>query len=404
MATSSQNYMHLHTLCSQFLADKFQIRLTDQQLKGILKSSVQELMQFFQSNPPLPSLEEFNKRAIVRVKEKAMLLVRETSVPVPPPLPQPPVQSAPPPLPSPAAARQDSELLPPPVMERGDGRNDATIDAEEASEDFAKRLQQLELQRSANIAPKEGIGSTTPPPPVLSSPPVVPPPPTNAPTVLYVPTVQNAIRYSKTILIHSAERLWDYFHDRNTFVWAGPLPPEHATITVASVQLPVAVSHMTPVVLLHIQGAGGQTMDIHCVRMQGSGENGTWDTWQPCGGAVLRAIACPWNIQIKDALQNPLDLGQDGMVIEEALLLPRGTTTRLKLSHSSGVTKGCTLICRRASDGALHRTRVLQVSDVGIEVKNNWTAMVGYVCCVWSMQTALVLETTKNETDMGSKK
>lgn len=397
-------------------------------LRQFLQTSIHELTQFYTENPPLPSIEDFNKRVIVRVKEKAMLFLRASTVPTHPPPPhktsiqskgnsinfshhnqpkedvvvsRPDVTER---MPSPPKYQNDPNInmLPPPSMETLQNNNE-----EDTEDAFVKKLQELELQRSAAIAPKDqASGPVTKQPSssmqssssssYLTSPlPQAPPP--SAPTVLYVPTITNVSKLSKTIVIHSAERLWDYFHDRNTFMWAGPTP-DSSSLCVASLILPSVVASLTPVVELHIQGAGGQQIDIHCVCSHRTGS--TWDTWKPASlnEASLRTIACPWNIQLRDVLHKPLDLGADGITITDVALMPYGTSTRAKLTNHAFLQKE-SVIMRKDANGDIAKHRVMQVSDIGIEIEGDLTKHVGAICGIWDMQSSIILEVTKNEND-----
>lgn len=421
LITSQQNIQYLFKICSQFLVEKYNLDIPEANLRSFLQSGIQELTQFYVANPPLPSIEDFNKRVIVRVKEKAMLHLRASSMPSHPPPPHkipssniikpkeeiapradstsdPSLMSSPPPN----YQKDPGNMLPLPSMET------IQTNTENDNEDsFVKKLQELELQRSASIAPQDQVtatknqGSVQTPSSYLTAP-VPPPAPPSAPTVLYVPTVTNVSKLSKSIVIHSAERLWDYFHDRNAFMWAGPTP-DSSSLSVVSLVLPSIVASLTPVVELHIQGAGGNHIDIHCVCSQRSGA--IWDIWKPASvnEASLRTIACPWNIQLRDVLHQPLDLGSDGITIIDAALMPYGNSTRMKFSNHSFLQKG-SLIMHKDVNGNIVKHRVLQVSDIGIEVEGDLTKSEGVIYGVWDMQSSIILEVTKNETETSGRK
>ena len=398
-----QNFQHLLDFCATFLVDKYNISIAVPQLKAILQSSIGELMQFYRDHPPFPVLDEFNKRTIIKVKDKVLLMHRESvgssrrttkKASTPPPKN---VEEAYPTASDPQSSQVQQaplqDMLPPPSMDS----------PEEDADEFAKKLQQLELQRSASIVPAakdQQQESTTPSPPFLQAPAPTPPPP-STPTVLFVPTVTQQPRIVKSLMIHGADRMWDYFHERNAFVWAGPTP-ESSTLSVASLQLPSSIADWTPVVELHIAGAGGQTMDIHCVCKTRTGC--AWDVWVPCSTdvATLRTIACPWNIQVRDALHQPIPIGSDGFIIESVDVLMHGNSTRIKLSSTAHVRKGSILMVKR-KNGDLTRHRVIQVSDHGVEIEGEHTDLIGSIAGLWDMQCGVLLEVTKNETSTQNK-
>lgn len=395
---SVTNVQYLFQLCKEFLQDKFQLKVSEPQLQSMLQSSMQELILYFRNHPPMPSLDELNKRAIIRVKDKALQGVSPPQRPTKPSRPRsskPPVEEEEEPIASPSPALTDP--LPPPVME---SKRPTDPNVAEDGDDFVKRLQQLELQRSANLVVAENPSSKAlqpPAPPVLQAPAAAPAPP-SAPTVLYVPTVQSPSKMSRTIVVSSLDRMWDYFHDRHTFPWNGPTP-DSSTIAVARLLLPSRVSRQTPLVEVRVTGAGGQTIDIHCTCVA---QGPVWDTWQPVAThATLRNIACPWNIQLRDISQQPLELGKDGIQVRGAELLPRGTT-KLQLSDQEGIHKDTLLVCK-APGGEVTRHHVLQVSDLGVEIAGARVSSFheDVLCAVWNMQSTVVLEVTKNEAGQG---
>lgn len=412
LIVSPQNIQYLHKICTQFLQEKYNIEISDKNLRAFLQASIQELTQTYTLNPPFPPVEDFNKRVIIRVKDKVILFVRENSMPSHPPPPHKIVkpkeelrnniggtseeQQIMPQAPTEEQARTHTTLenmLPPPTMVSLPSND------EDAEETFARKLQELELQRSATIAQRDQVVSSSLSPPVqkpyIVAPSPTPPPPSSAPTVLYVPTVTNISKFSKSIVIHSAERLWDYFHDRNTFMWAGPTP-DSSSLCIVSLLLPSIVASQTPVVEINIHGAGGHQIDVHCVCSHRSGA--AWDIWKPASlnETSLRTIACPWNIQLRDVLHQPLDLGLDGFTIQEAAIMPRGTTTRLKLSSNAHIQKGSILMFKDIH-GNITKLRVVQVSDLGVEVEGDHTSTEGKICGIWDMQSSIVMEVTKNE-------
>jgi hypothetical protein len=366
---SSHNVAYLLQICGQFLQERFQLQLVPEQLQSALQQSMRELLAHYRESPPLPSIEELNKRTIIRVKEKAMIIARE------PPKQAKAARAAAPPPPAPAAEKDVAPEVP--IME--------TMQSNEGgAEEFITKLQELELQRSAQIMPDK----TAPPPPSpVVAPPPVAPPPQGAPTILYVPTVTAPAKQARTILIQSAERMWDYFHERNAFVWAGPTPD--AALSVAAAVLPACVASMMPVVVVRIQGVGGQAVEVHCTcETRGA----AWDVWRPASraAAVVPAIACPWNITLVGA-----DLGSDGFVVEAAELLPRGTT-RLRVPADAGVKAGTRLLCKTRA-GETRTLPVLLASDGALEVAGDRRDCEGGICAVADMQSSLILEVTKND-------
>jgi hypothetical protein len=358
-----KNVQHIFELCRRFLVDKYQVDVPEKQLRTILQDVMQELQDYFDNHPPMPPVDELNKRTIIRAKEKILLLMRDLTMPPSPP-------------PPPAASLPKSP------------EEDDTQDPKD--EEFFNKLQQLELQRSASIA----TPAPTPPKEPLLVPSAPLPPPPSGPTVLYVPTTA-PLRSSQTVLIAGIDRDWQYFHDRASMVWSGPLPiSESSQLSLSALWLPSGVDQHTPYVLLEIEGAGGHLLEVVCSRAQ---KGDTWDMWRPISdsSALLKSVACPWNLRVKDAFRELLPLGSDGMVIEEVERLASGNT-QWTLSHTTHVQKGTCLVVQD-NKGKRTRFTVLQVYAKRIEVAGDATRLQGSLCAVWNQQWSLVLENVKIE-------
>lgn len=416
------NRDYIFDLCTQFLGEKYNIELPEEQLRPLLFRTMNVIYEHYKSHPPMPSVDELNKRTIIQAKKEVLSSFvaqqssrsqsqtahqpqsshqhQSTHTPQSAHMPtqyqqQMSVAVTQMPPPNVAVPSLESGNLPPPPI------SDYDDDGEEG---FLKKLQELELQRHA-VAVTEPqqlqapISASVSGPSATTTPSTPPAPSTNTPTVLYVPT-QAPIKSSKTIAIHGFHRMWDYFHDRFTFGWAGPIPTAiegmSGTLEVAALMLPACVATMTPLVEVRIEGVGSSIQSVICIpNGSSSASESLWHVWRPIseGMSILKTIACPWTIQLLDAIGLPLDLGKDGFHVlesEESVHTLEKDGTRLVLSDS--IPTGSVLMWQ-AGD-ALQRSRVVKSSKNIVEIEGNHVSTLrpGTVCGLWSKQSSLLLE------------
>lgn len=365
------NRDYVYELCKEFLADKYNIEMHADELKKLLFKQMNIVFEHFKQNPPMPSVAELNKRVIIQAKQEILATGVATGA-----IAATAAQASP---------SQIKELPPTPVSDSGEDTEDA----------FMKKVQELELARNAHVAvapalPQETIAnihqSAAPPPALLPSMPAA------GPTVLYVPTTVNTVKSSRSIAIFAHDRLWDYFHDRFAFGWAGPIPavPEGMTgsLELSGVLLPSVVASQTPVVQLRIEGVGEHSQTFFCIR--NSGGSGGWDTWKPVSPHI-KALACPWSIQVLDALGEPLQIGADGFHVQECDESFHKGRTRIVLSESDVAPKDSVLMWRD-KEGRLYRSKVLQHADHVIDIHGVHKLPPGTPCGLWNMQPSILIE------------
>lgn len=485
---SVKNKNYIFNLCDQYLYERFSINIEQDELKKILVSTMLSTFEYFSDNPPIPPIDELNKRTVIRVKDQVLLFLREKSLLKHTIQTQnnnniPPIQlqqdrnrlksenehnidpnidrnirnnididrndrydknernsfinqmS----MSMPAMNMNENginsinnagefnnnqgefEPLPNPEME--DYEEEYKNRQNEFSSDdiFMKKLQELELQRNASLltpSPQPIVDPVNPQnkssnPNTISTSTAnsinqgsqINP---NAPTVLYVPTIA-PIRSSKSILIHSVDRMWDYFHDRSSFGWAGPLPDltNGNELEFGAILLPSCVATETPIVEVKIEGVGNNIQSIFCVLSNNSNNqinaNGTvssgWHIWKPIteGLSILKSLPCPWNIHLLDSLGEPLLLGKDAIeILEIDYALTKGNT-RLVLAYSSLIIKGSILMWKD-DESKLKRAKVLNSALSNgqniLEIEGDHVSKLNknILCGLWNMQSTIILE------------
>lgn len=458
---SNTNKEHVLALCNQYLKNAHSIEVPLDRLFLILKSVMQDLKAYYDENPPFPSLEDMNKRTIVKTKERIMLFMREAAVagrkaptdgrgdarepqkmmvrkakssnenvatnslPPPPSIPRP--------VPASNDALVPGALFPiaeetVEAVETAETEEvfavDAVIGMEEDTNTrgndkdiFMRRLQELELQRNASLASKMEQSATTAPsqPVFLQSTQPAASSLTAGPTVLYVPTVQSQ-KATNTLQICGLDREWYYFHDRSVLVWSDSTVQQNASrMYLSCVLLPSFVRNRTPLVQVCIESVGNHQQLLHCVCRDSGGGSGSggWDIWKPpteSAGALL-PLACPWTIHIRDVMGQPLAIGHDGITITEAQRLTNGHTKWTLQRHpedsvgsllGSGITKGHHIICRQA-DGTQTKHEILQVYENEVSVLGDQLQCKGCICAVWELQATILIETEKLTTTVEKK-
>jgi hypothetical protein len=357
-----QNLQHVSRVCQRFLADKFQVAM---ELSAILEL-VREVSRTLD---PRLDLEEANKAIIVKVKDTVLSARAHMESAVP------------------SAAVLD-EIPPLPQQASSTGNAD--------EDDFYKRLQDLETQRSM---PPPSSAPVVPSP--LMSPPqlTAPTAPTGiaaaGPNVVYLPATASPARYHRPILINGSDRMWEYFTKRSTLVWPGPIKGS-STILVA-LMLPKACAGMTPIVSVEITGAAGNSVETVCI-LRDTGP--VWDRWVPCGEALLKTLACPWTIKLRDNFLRPLELGEDTQVIKQSVKLQNGNTkimlefrAPLQLSMSRGMRIRVKPAAGGASCDGEFDTTVINYDETSnaAEIPFHDAALANARVCNLHMQASLVL-------------
>ena len=257
---------------------------------------------------------------------------------------------------------RDAILKDPPMEPLG--RPKYTREEDETSkdeDDFFKKLQDLENQRSIPVRGPTPLTPLTPPQP--SAPQQVPSTP--APVVYVTPPVA---RPQKPIIINGADRMWEYFRKRSTLVWNGQLPPNTASVNVVALMIPSVFACLTPIVCIEISGAAGNSVEALCTRRDSvpSVEAGPlWDTWIPCSDfAQLKALACPWTITLCNHYHEPLELGEDAFSFTNAVRLQNGN---IKLMFDTPVQHMISGMCLRiiTKNNQCHTAIVVHYDDFG---------------------------------------
>lgn len=379
---SSRNIDHIFQICSLFLKDKYKIELPEQQLRSVLVKCMEELINYYQENPPTPSMEEMNKRTIIKAKDRIFILARDMNMPRHPPPPSHVTVSQVTPAPAPAPP----PVPPSPIMEEQDHSEDTEV--------FIKKLQNLELQRTASVT----VSPASQEPLLKQVVPTAPPPSSNGTTVLYIPSsAPSGPRMSKPFVVYSGDRMWSYFHERSVMSWEGPTPVADATyMKCTNILLSQALHIITPIIKIRIEGPGNHSVETLCTF---SKKGRKWDIWEPASETIgtLRVVPCPWTIRLYDVGNRLLDLGKDGYTIQEAVILINGNTKWTFGEEIPMLTRGMTLLCK-CNDGTIKKHSALHVHETSVEVEGAHTGVVGYLCAVEDLQITIIMEMIKNET------
>jgi hypothetical protein len=346
---SDGNVSHVATICQRFLQEKYHAEASIPALSDLVREAIVELNM---NNQNISSIEDANKRIILNIKSKVL--------------------AQPEPLP-----RTFSDVHP-------------TDDADE--DEFFKKLQDLETQRCL-------------PPPVNAAPPIISSNTANANPNANTATTQQSIVYlpsalprvSKPVVINGADRMWEYFTKRSTLVWTGPIPANVAQAKLTALLLPSMCSRITPLVLIEITGAAGNTIQIVCTRSTCDLRGDGWETWTPCGSESLKVLACPWTLKLKDHAMQPLDMGEDAFTIIKTIKLYNGNT-KITLSappSTHGISKNSMLLIKSsdvsinvnvlAFDVNINAMEIAFVGDIDL---------VGTTVCNLSHQATIVLALT----------
>jgi hypothetical protein len=414
VALGASNIKNLSVICNRFFLEKHNVELSLDTLHIILPKILSKIVDHYAANPPIPPVEEVNIIAMTRLKE-FVLKQQQQQQPLQQPLQQQPfmqqqqsfmqqqpsenVQQIDPIQPL-EAMQQMRQLQLPPLPQMNNVLPSETSHDDETPESLVKKLQKLEHERqTAKLivpnAPDPVDPSTYGKAPLLQ--PVVP----VAPTIVYVPQMNADTKThkqisSKTITINSEHRHWQYFNERASFTFSGPLAePTSSSMMLSCLLLPTCISHIAPYVIVHIIGAGQQKEECVCV-LHSCGR--TWDVWKPSSkNMTLRLLALPWTINILDSNRKLLNMGCDGTIVKDALVALNHNTKLICNRKMDYVAKGQTLMFRHEADESTVTATIINIVDDNIIIEGEVTSIINSCICNLSLQASLIIEVIKNE-------
>lgn len=438
---SAENINTISAVCGKFISERYNVELAENTLRQILTNIHKKNLEYYRINPPLPSLEELNKRAISEVRD--FILQQQQQLP---PRSKPQIQQQPQ-----RPSQQLQELqqlqeqqfqqrqqfetniqqfqpLPPPqiqqsipqqqiqqhqpqqqpqsqgfeqdfaeISERNDNliseQNDSSIREEKNEDDFFKKLQTLELQRGTQI----NLQQTTndPIPSSVSQQRVQPAPPQSTNTIIYMSNATTAdARHTKPIVLCGASRMWVHIVDRNIISFNGPLP-DSMHIRLSRLMLPKRVSQNTPCINVRIKSATDKNMEVLCHLEK---EGPIWDIWKPISTALslIKTFACPWTITLYDLFNKPLEMGKDGNIITSVTRLMNGNT-KLSVDPETDA-KSYAQLLLQTQDGIEEHINSLHIMGNTIEIPGDYTHLKvneSYICNLQA-QAYIVLEMEKD--------
>jgi hypothetical protein len=127
----------------------------------------------------------------------------------------------------------------------------------------------------------------------------------------------------QAVWIHSWQRNWIQYPQRNGFVWNGSIP-QGADLTqsrVVSVFLPMVrmKTQQTPFVVLQLEGVGGVApIQLFCGFKGMHGDaNARWGVYEPLSRELsgMKTMACPWTVKLLTATGKMIKMGADGQSV-----------------------------------------------------------------------------------------
>ena len=411
IALSQSNINELAGVCERFVRDKYGVDLTTETLRIILPRIVSQILNQFQNSESVPAVHEINKIAMMRIKEfvleqkmtrlqeqqerdqhQQIRMERQVQL-------------------QQAEAQQDIVIpftnttgIDNRVDNRVENVNNPQINAdnhddrddqddEVPEQTFMEKLKILEMQRThgLQVAGAENPVSSTSQnqkntfvtgKSMQQQP---------QPTIIYVPSQAptSTSWKSRTIVINGVDRQWDYFHERSSIMWPGPLSTV-STVKLSCMLLPTFTSSITPIIFMKIVGAGQNSEEVAFVLKESSG--GCWDTWMPLTDSI-QALACPWTITLFNYQRKPLEMGNDAQSIKVATLLLDGNTKIQFSSKMDRVKKGDVISLKNTTqtDSELDST-VLNVVDDYVVLDGNHSQHIGYIACNTHLQVHIIIE------------
>jgi len=360
--------------------------LSNKKIRSALGDFIGQAFEHFRSNPPFPLIEEIEKRAITHV----ITLARASGG-----------GSGGSGGGSGSGAKMD---LPLPEIDVKD--ND--------EQSFFKKLENMEIMRK--IQPDKSQIPSLPifePQAQESFKPQLPPQVVAAPTIVYIPT-KTKISDLKQIIINSIDRKWDYNPKRSIFIWSGNISnDENIRLAFAGIFLPKIVATISPVIILEIEGAGGSKQNILCSL---NSEGPFWDKWfvirtTDSKDTTIRQLASPWTIKLYDVYNNLIELGEDAYIIKNVDILLNGNAS-MELEVPSDDLKDNNIFIIKKNDKITGKYKVLSKLNNFYQIRciettnitDFYNNLVGGIICNISAQVTMIIETAKNELQVGTAK
>ena len=437
---SADNINIISKLCGNFIRERYNVSLEDSTLKQILTNIHKKNLQYFNAHPPIPSLDELNKRAISEVRDFIIQQKQQSQPQLQQPL-QPPQQFLQPPqqlqqpLQPPQQLQQPQQydvtmplynannFQPPPApqlqqkLQTNTPLNNEIISAntdsllepvdfnetsetsirDEKNEDsFFKKLQTLELQRGQQINLKEPQND---PFPSANQQKTQPAPPQSTNTIIYMSnntSLTADYRNIKPVVLCGSSRMWVHIVDRNLLIFNGPLP-DSVHMRLCKIMLPKRVAKNTPCVNVRIQSATDKVIEILCHLDK---EGTTWDIWKPISNvlSLIKTFACPWTITLYDLFNKPLEMGKDGNKITSVTRLINGNTKITVEPDNFDITSYAQILIQ-TNDNKEEHINILHVSQNTIELPGDYTHLKEsetYICNLQA-QVYLIFEMEKQE-------
>lgn len=382
-------------------------------IKQILMPFINGCIEHFNKNPPFPPLSEINRRAIAHIVDKIKNIPKidyeyEKSIKSFQKSAQSLDESREyinqlnnqPRFPA-EIARYETPLtdiqndiqlqLPKTELIEKDNDTDNT---------FLKKLEDLEITRN-------NLNTNVPAPspvPIISN---TPSQPINqqviaAPTVIYVPT-KVKLSDLKQIVINSYDRDWCYSTNRSIFVYSGPIPSgENIKLGFAGIFLPKNVATLTPIIIIEIEGAGGQKQNILCTL---SFQGVIWDMWNilrtpDSKDANLKNISCPWTIKLYDIYNELLNLGNDSQIITNVEILMNKNAS-IELNNNSDIDNN-NIITIKKGNKDYGKFKIINKNNEryqieSIENNKNYSELQDGLICNMTKQVIMIIEIKKNE-------
>jgi hypothetical protein len=384
---SNQNIDSILSISKAFILQRYNRTIDDVSTKPIIISCIRQLINFYLQNPPLPSIENFNKQVISQLRD----VILENNSP-------PTAQSS--------QTHQPQQLEQLQVLQEQQMRTreseflkpvDSKLNTPKNEEEFFKNVQLYELQRQ-NINLQEPTAN-----PVIKTEPdtaqFTTPQPTN--TIIYMtPTQGEFLRNIRPVILRGSDRSWLHIPERNILLFKGPLP-DAMHIRFTQMMLPKVITQHTPYVNVVIKSATDKIIEILCC-IEATGP--VWDIWKPISksGSLIKTFACPWTINLKDIFNKPLYMGTDGVRITNVKKLPNNNT-KIFIDETNDIrinSHGELLVLDINKNDTIHHVSTAHVYENQIELIGDYTFLESnkaFICNLQS-QAYIVLGMEKEDT------
>lgn len=275
------NAQYVLSILQSFFKDKYQLDIYEAIPNETLRTLVTTKMnQVYQTHKDKSiSLESLNRLTLTELKEsiKADYVIAKENIESPPEQPTP----------IPTQISEDSEFL--------------------------NKVQRLEFQRKSFQVPPPIPNNN---PNSLNIPPISQVNPIQIPQSISTIYMPSPPKIGKEIYIHSHEREWIYENNRSSFIWKGKLPKmQDMLCRVACWIGPVKILQKSSCLILHIQGANGDSEEVSLIPFYTCHY---FAIYKPALDSLghIRLMSFPWKITLKSSDNNIIDLGQDGDTYE----------------------------------------------------------------------------------------